>query len=156
MTNRQKDILCSVVFLVFGAVMLYLSFGVRHKIAEDVGSGYVPKFIAILILITSGAKLVLSVRDKSEAGKKKQDSDSDLLGGLGTIGLMLAYMMTLKPLGFILSSAVYLFLQILLMSNKDNRKLVLFGVIGVVLPVAIYALFNYVIKMPLPKGILGF
>ena len=156
MTNRQRDILCSVLFLIFGAVMLFLSFGIKHRIASDVGSAYVPKFVAICILVTAGAKLVLTVRDNSETARKKQGVAFDMLGGGGTVVLMLAYMMALQPVGFILSSAVYLFLQIMLMSNQDNRKPVLFAVISAVLPVAVYALFNYVIKMPLPKGILGF
>ena len=142
MTNRQRDILCSVLFLIFGAVMLFLSFGIKHRIASDVGSAYVPKFVAICILVTAGAKLVLTVRDNSETARKKQGVAFDLLGGGGTVVLMLAYMMALQPVGFILSSAVYLFLQIMLMSNQDNRKPVLFAVISAVLPVAVYALFN--------------
>lgn len=156
MTNKQRDILCSALFLVFGAGMLYLSFGIKHRIASDVGSGYVPKFIAICIIITAGAKLILSLRDKSPSGQKKEGADNDWVGGVGTVLLMFAYMLAFQPVGFIISSAAYLFLQILLMSNKDNRKPVLFAVISVVLPIAVYALFNYVIKMPLPKGIFGF
>lgn len=156
MTNKQRDILCSAIFLVFGIGMFYLSFGIKHRITSDVGSGYVPKFIAICIIAAAGAKLILSLKDKSTSSGKKEASEFDLPGGIGTVALMLMYMMALEPVGFILSSAVYLFLQILLMSNKDNRKPVLFAVISIVLPVAVYALFNYVIKMPLPKGVFGF
>lgn len=156
MTNKQRDILCSAVFLAFGVGMLYLSFGIKHRIASDVGSGYVPKFIAICIIAAAGAKLMLSLRDKSASANKKEASDNDLPGGIGTIALMFCYMMALEPVGFILSSMVYLFLQIMLMSNQDNRKPVLFAAISIVLPIAVYALFNYVIKMPLPKGIFGF
>ena len=90
MTNRQRDILCSVLFLIFGAVMLFLSFGIKHRIASDVGSAYVPKFVAICILVTAGAKLVLTVRDNSETARKKQGVAFDLLGGGGTVVLMLA------------------------------------------------------------------
>ena len=42
------------------------------------------------------------------------------------------------------------------MSNKDNRNIPLFAIISVLLPIGISALFYYVIKMPLPKGIIGF
>lgn len=156
MTNKQRDILCSAIFLVFGIGMLYVSFGIKHRIASDVGSGYVPKFIALCIIVTAGAKLFFSLRDKSASAGKKEAAVNDLPGGIGTIALMLVYMLALEPVGFILSSAVYLFLQIMLMSNKENRKPVLFAIISIILPVAIYALFNYVIKMPLPKGIFGF
>ena len=51
---------------------------------------------------------------------------------------------------------LYLFLQILWLSDDTNRKPVLFAIIAVVLPVAVSALFAFVIKMPLPRGIFGF
>lgn len=155
MTNKQRDFICSAVFLIFGAGMLYSSFGIKHRISSDVGSAYVPKFIAVCILVAAGVKLILTVMDKSASASKKEGADFDLFGGVGTIVLMLCYMLALKPVGFILSSCVYLFLQIMLMSSKENRKPVLFAAISIVLPVAVYLLFNYVIKMPLPKGIFG-
>jgi len=156
MTNKQRDILCSALFVLFGAGMLYLSFGIKHRIASDVGSGYVPKFIAICIIVAAGAKLILSLMDKSATGQKKEMADNDWFGGIGTVVLMFAYMLAFQPVGFLLSSMVYLFLQIMLMSNKDNRKPVLFAIISIALPIFVYAMFNYVIKMPLPRGILGF
>lgn len=156
MTNKQRDILGSFLFLLLGAGMFYLSFEIKHRIASDVGSAYVPKFIAICIMVTAGAKLIFSLMDKSASGKKKEGMAFDKLGGVGTIVLMFAYMLGLEPVGFILSSIIYLFLQIMLLSNKDNRKPVLFAIISVLLPIGVSALFYYVIKMPLPKGIIGF
>lgn len=156
MTNKQRDILSSALFLIFGAGMFFLSLGIKHRIPSDVGSAYVPKFIAICIMIVAGAKLILSLMDKSASGKKKEGVEFDKLGGIGTVVLMFAYMLALEPVGFIVSSVLYLFLQILLMSNKDNRNIPLFAIISVLLPIGISALFYYVIKMPLPKGIIGF
>ncbi len=46
-------------------------------------------------------------------------------GGLGTVGLMPAYVIAFEPVGFLLSSMVCLFAQIMLMSNAKNRKPVL-------------------------------
>ena len=156
MTNKQRVVLCSALFLLFGAGMFYLSFGIKHRIPSDVGSAYVPKFIAICIMVVAGAKLILSLMDKSVSGKKKEGVEFDKLGGIGTVVLMFAYMLALEPVGFILSSIIYLFLQITLMSNEKNRKLPLFAIISVLLPIGVSALFCYVIKMPLPKGIIGF
>jgi putative tricarboxylic transport membrane protein len=65
-------------------------------------------------------------------------------------------MLAIQPVGFIISSIVYLFVQMMLLSDNTNRKPVLFAIIAVVLPVAVEALFVYAIKMPLPVGILGF
>ena len=41
-------------------------------------------------------------------------------------------------------------------ANNENRNLPLFAAISILLPVAVDALFVFVIKMPLPKGIIGF
>ena len=156
MTNKMRDTICSVIFLLFGAGLFYLSFGVRKMIATDVGSGYVPRFIAICMMVTAGAKLIFTLMDKSASANQKSSSDQDLLGGLGTVALMAFYVFTFEKLGFLISSIIYTFGQITLMSNKDNRKLPLFAIIAVALPVGVYLMFNYVIKMPLPGGILGF
>lgn len=44
----------------------------------------------------------------------------------------------------------------LLLSDETNRKPVLFGIIAVLLPLAVDALFVFAIQMPLPKGLWGF
>lgn len=155
MTNKQQDMLCSAIFLAFGCVMLVLSQRIRHLIPSDLGSGFVPAFLSICILVTAGAKLALTLLNKKPA-KPIAKGDSDLLGGIGTVGLMLVYVVTFEPVGFLLSSMIYLFAQIMLMSNKDNRKPVLFAAISVLLPLGIALLFAFAIKMPLPVGILGF
>ena len=69
---------------------------------------------------------------------------------------MVLYMLAFQPVGVIVASAVYLFFQMLLLSDKTNRKILLFAIVSVLLPVAVDALFVFVIKMPLPVGILGF
>ena len=156
MTNKIRDIVCSAVMLVFGAGMLILARDIPHKIASDVGSAYVPTFLAICILVVTGAKLILTLTSKDPSANKKVKSDSDWFGGVGTIALMLVYMAAFQPVGFVISSAVYLFLQMLLLSNEQNRRLPVFGAIAVLLPLAVDALFVFAIQMPLPKGLWGF
>ena len=156
MTNKQRNLTTSVLFLAFGFFMLTQALAVPHKIASDVGSGYVPAFVAVCLVIVSGAKLIITLTRHSKADDKKESKDSDSLGGLGTVGIMLAYMICFEPVGFIVSSAAFLFALMNWFANEENRKPVLFAIISVLLPVCVDALFVYVIKMPLPKGIIGF
>ena len=58
MTNKQRNLLTSVLFLIFGVFMFIQSQGVKHKIASDVGSGYVPAFIAGCLIVVSVSKLI--------------------------------------------------------------------------------------------------
>lgn len=156
MTNKIRDVICSVIMLAFGTAMIVLARDIPHKVAKDVGSAYVPTFIGICIVAVSVAKLILTLLNKKPIANEKIKFDKDALGGFGTIGLMVVYMLIFEPVGFIVSSALYLFVQMILLSEKKNRNPVLFAVIAVALPVAVDALFVYAIHMPLPKGILGF
>ena len=157
MTNKQRNLLTSVLFLAFGVFMFIQSQGVKHKIASDVGSGYVPAFIAGCMIIVSVAKLIITLtRHDPDDNKVVKDDKSSTKGGVVTVLIMLVYMLIFEPVGFIVSSIVFLFALMNWFANKGNRNIPLFAVISVVMPVAVSALFNFVIKMPLPKGIIGF
>jgi len=142
--------------LAFGIMMIVLARDIPHKIASDVGSAYVPTFLGVCIVVVSAAKLILTLLDKKPSASRKIRFTKDALGGFGTIGLMAVYMLIFEPVGFIVSSALYLFVQMILLSDNKNRNPILFAIIAVALPVAIDALFVYAIHMPLPVGILGF
>ncbi|MBQ6972058.1 MAG: tripartite tricarboxylate transporter TctB family protein [Synergistaceae bacterium] len=156
MTNKTRDILCSIIVLAFGAAMIYFVKDVRRVIRSDVGSAFVPTLIGWCIVATGAAKLLYSVFTGLKEENKKIVFDQDFFGGIGTIVLMVLYMLAFQPVGFVVASAVYLFLQMLLFSEKSNRKILLFAVIAVLLPLAVDALFVFVIKMPLPVGVFGF
>lgn len=154
MTDRKRDISCAILFLVFGVFMFFQALPIEPIMGKDLGSGFVPKIIAGAIIVIALVKLVLVLSSKEK--EKKLENDDDIMGGLMTVAALLVYMSIFKSVGFILSTALYLFMQITLLSDEKNRNLPLFGVISVVAPLAIYALFVYAIKMPLPTGIFSF
>ncbi len=156
MTHKVRDLLCSVIMLIFGVVMFVVALDIPHKIESDVGSGFVPKFISICIIIVAVVQGVLTLLDKSPSANAKDKLFDDVKGGIVTIVLMAGYMAIFESVGFIFSSIIYLFLQIMWLSDDTNRKPVLFAIVAVALPVAVSALFAFVIKMPLPVGIFGF
>lgn len=154
MTNKQRDILCSVLFLMFGVFVFLQAIPIKPIMEKDLGSGFMPKIIGMAIVAIAAVKLVLTLMSKGDS--QKATSDDDLKGGLWTIAALAAYVLLFDRLGFILSTALYLFVQILVLSNEQNRNLKLFAAISVITPVAVYALFVYAIKMPLPAGLFGF
>lgn len=154
MTDRKRDIGCSILFLAFGIFMFVQSLPIMPIMGKDLGSGFVPKIIAGAIIAIALLKLALTVLSKEK--EKKLENDDNMVGGLLTIAALLVYMSLFQTAGFILSTALYLFAQITILSDENNRNLPLFGVISVVAPVAIYALFVYAIKMPLPAGFISF
>lgn len=156
MTNKQRNLLTGALFLVFGIFFLFQSLQVPHKIESDVGSGYVPAFICILIIIVAAAKLIITLTRHDPADDMKVKSLGSTKGGVVTILLILVYVLLFEPLGFVVSSILFLFALINWFANSENRNIPLFAAVSIILPVAVSALFAYVIKLPLPKGLIGF
>ncbi len=89
MTNKQRDYACSVLFLIFGIFMFIQSLSIHSMMDKDVGSGFVPKIVAMAIIVISAIKLLLTfLSKKSEEAKK---SDEDIMGGL----------LTIRPIGYL-------------------------------------------------------
>jgi hypothetical protein len=154
MKDKTRDLLCSVLFLTFGIFMFFQSLGIVSKIERDLGSGFMPKIVAGVLIAISIIKLIVTLTSKKE--NMVEETDRDMLGGLLTIAVLAAYVLLFDILGFLISTTVYLFLQILILSNEKNRRIGLFAIISIIVSVVIYILFVYVIKMPLPYGIFEF
>lgn len=154
MTEKNKNLLISILFIILGVFVYRESLGIKHMMRNDVGSAFFPKIVAVVTIVIAGIKLVFSLKEGKIELKSK--IKSDLTGGWITILLLSAYVLIFAPVGFIISTTVYLFLQMLVLCPKDKRKIPLLGIISVATPLFIYTLFVYAINMPLPKGLFGF
>ncbi len=154
MTERVKNIICSVTFILFGTGMFFEAIKIKPLMGRDLGSGFMPKLIAIAIIATAVATLVMALRKHPAQATDKKDTD--IKGGLLTIACIAAYVVLYDTLGFLVSTFLYLFTQILILSNDKNRKIPLFFTIAIATSIIVYVLFVYVIGMPLPTGILSF
>lgn len=164
MTENRRDLIGSILFLVFGAFMFIQSIPIVPIMGRDLGSGFVPKIVAGAIIVTAAVKLVFALtamsketkaeKEKAIQKKKDQSADDDMKGGLFTIASLLVYALIFQSVGFIISTVLYLFVQIMVLSDKTNRKPVLFAIISVAATLFIYVVFVHLIKMPLPAGIL--
>lgn len=153
MTDKKRNLIVSFLFMAFGIFLFIESMGIKHMMKNDVGSGFFPKIIAVVIIVVSVIRLVMTLLEVE--GEKKK-SDSDMVGGWSSIVLIGAYVIAFRPVGFIIDTVIYLFIQMLILTPKEKRNIPMIGIIAVVAPICIYVLFTYVINTPLPKGIFGF
>ena len=156
MTDKMKGIITSILFLAFSVVMIIFAKDYKPMMQNDLGSGFFPTVVGYAMGGLSLLRLILAIFEKKKEAKKSGD---DLLGGLATIILIGGYCIAFHPIGFIISTAVYLFLQILILLPKEKRNLkgwLTTTAISVIAPFAFYALFVYAINTPLPKGLFGF
>ena len=153
MTDKKRNLIVSFMFMAFGVFLLVESMGIKHMMKNDVGSGFFPKIIAIVMIAVSVIRLIMTLLEPSG---ETNTSDSDMVGGWLSILLIVAYVMAFRSVGFIIDTVIYLFIQMLILTPKEKRNMLMIGIISIIAPICIYTLFTYVINTPLPKGIFGF
>jgi len=169
MKIKNKDIICSVLFLLIGLFICIRGgqYVALNPSAGDIGPAYTPKLLGGALIVLSVIMLIsdlIQQRKNSKAGvqetelseKETQEQKKiDMTGGVLSIVLVIGYALLVRPLGFVITSAIYLFLQILVLSYKNERKVLIPAiVISIVSPIVVYLIWYYVFEVPLPAGIL--
>ena len=80
----------------------------------------------------------------------QQSADWRTVAYTGT--LFLFYVLLMNPLGYLIATAIFLFIQARLLGS---HRVIRDGVFSIVTSVAAYALFNLVLKIGLPAGLFG-
>jgi len=82
--------------------------------------------------------------------------DCDYKRVISSIILVLIYVFILQPIGFIISTLLYLMFQMVVLSpddERDGKHIIRLAVINVVFTLAVFFLFRYGFKIVLPAGI---
>jgi len=174
--DQKRDLITSIVFLIFGIAVVIASGNIPVKnVNGDVGSAFLPEMIAGIMIFLSFillAKTVMHIK-KNKPREEKNDNnvniqvaakvDNEPKGFAGNKAVFVSfvnlcvYVVLFKPVGFILSSIIFLVLQMAIMTEDSKitvRKLVIWGVISVVTAVLVYLIFYEIFSMPLPMGLL--
>ncbi len=150
--KKLSEIVLSIVLLISGAALWLAAQKIEVGAAMGQGGDFMPKLCSTVWLIFSVLLLFQSISIREEG----EESQISLKGFFSTLILLFAYVLLLDIIGFVLTSIVYMFVQMLLFVPEEyrNRKsLVLFAVISVITPVAVNALFVNVFALILPTGI---
>ncbi len=180
---QNKELLVGVIFLVVGIAYFALAFTIpiydAYGGSSVVDSAFVPKVIGVLLIVLSVLQLVFASRasknippaepaaKSAEAAEedgefKVEDWDDDAANRnadtkalIAIFAILIVYMALMSTLGFMISSALFLFATMMLLTPKQKRKLPVIIILSVVVAVGVYYLFVYGLDMVLPAGILG-
>jgi hypothetical protein len=156
--KKYGDIFVSIFFGIFSIVMIVLSMMLPKSKVMDIGPEFMPIVIGILMLVLSGILLIQSIRSfktVSEECKEYKD-DSEYKRVILSLLLCIAYVFLLAPLGFIISTLLYLGFQIYVLAPDDKRTkrdVVTYVIIDVIFTVVVFFLFRYGFTIVLPAGI---
>ncbi|GGH54779.1 tripartite tricarboxylate transporter TctB family protein [Frigidibacter albus] len=150
---RLKDVIVGGVMTAAG--ILYLRMGNALPEKEGVDAATVPGILAWMMIALGLIELVGALRRPAVAGEGAEATGA--MGGLLTVGLTLAliagFIAALRPLGFPIAAALYLFLQFLVLTPRGGRPPVpLYAGLAVGAAVFIFVTFRYGFDLLLPAG----
>lgn len=156
MVNRVIGVLLFLFFLCFYLLIPWQisAQGVPPRSPAPVFPQFFPRIIAIFGSLLSLALFMKSFfASASSGGALDLPKANNLLRVLGIVLIMCFYIVTLGPLGYLVSTVISL---ILLMVSYGLREIKYFIFVIVILPPAVYVLFKKLLYVPLPVGVLGF
>lgn len=162
MLKKYKDAILGGATILLGVGLYILSFGIKSVALNLVKADFFPRLIAALLVVLG---VILLITGLKKAKQYQDDGEKDLpfwkndgsVSMLETLALIAAYVLLMKPLGFIIATFAYLVAQMYVLTPKDKRtkkNLVLFVLISLVASFAVYLLFVKVFYLMLPAGIL--
>ena len=157
--KKYGDIVVSVFFMALSAVMIYAATLLPKSKVMEIGPDFMPTVVGIATLILSTALLVISLKNlKTRVAEVDANppADVDYKRMLLSLILILVYVFALKPVGFILTTLVYLPIQMYALADAEHRgkkDIIMLLVIDVVFTIAVFFLFRYGFKIVLPQGI---
>lgn len=164
MTQKYSDVFSGIILLMIAVGMFVMTYSFEALTVSKVGPDFMPKIIALLIAVTSIFMIVSAFsKMKRESVKDTQIVDKEMdsteeksyKAVIISVLLMVGYLVLMPYVGFLVMTAIYLFLQMLLLSDKSDKKIVLFLAISIVSSVVIYFIFRSIFYVMLPSGILG-
>ena len=150
--------------LLFGALSLFYfsgSFGLRQvKRYQGIGAEFMPRIYAAVLFICAAIQLVEGIRRQfveTEPSAVQEPSKAVDKQGRRNVAfaflLIFVYIAALKPVGFMLASAVFIFaLCVLLTPDYAKRNYLGYAVFSVLLSAGTYFLFKNVLYIALPDG----
>ena len=132
---------------------------IKRTKSSPVNSAFLPTIVAICMGALALVQLYMAFRNwkqaKAAGGTQEKAEDSpDYRRAVYTLATALIYVMLFKPLGFVLSSILYLTVQMSVMAPKEERRPLRFLLISVIAVAVIYLIFHNGLSLLLPGGVL--
>lgn len=156
--KKYGDIFVSIFFAIFSIIMIVLASMLPKSKVMDIGPDFMPTVIGIVMLILSLILLVQSIRKFKtvSAGLIDYKDQSEYKRVLLSLILCIAYVLLLVPVGFIISTLLYLGFQMCVLAPDDKRTkkdIITYVIIDIIFTITVFFLFRYGFTIVLPAGI---
>ncbi|MCC8191330.1 MAG: tripartite tricarboxylate transporter TctB family protein [Planctomycetes bacterium] len=163
--HRYKEILLGALMLGLAAFYLYHIQFIRVSRRVAVNSRLIPEILGTIVLVLGvlqvlhGIKYYLDVRRVDRAAGTpasflNETEKRDVLPIALTFLLIIGYALSFERLGFVISSILCMFCQMLILAPSGKRRPALFLAVSVVVAAVVYFVFRRYLNLMLPPGLL--
>ena len=143
--KKRFDRYASVFFLVLGvAVLIYSQTLTKNSFGSSIGPAAMPTMLSVLLIVLSIVNMINAFRGKLP---EKTKGNLDYRKFLPFLAALLVYVLVLEPLGYVISTFLFLLVTFQIMQRGHYLKAVL---IALAFSVGVYALYVGVAKGTLP------
>ena len=157
--KKYGDISVGVFFMLLSAAMLVMAKMLPKSTVMDIGPDFMPMCIGVMTFVLAAALVFLNIKNMkiyvawAEAeGPEKADYKRVLTSFI----IILVYVFVLKSVGFIISTLVYLPVQMFILAPEERRgkkNVIQLLLTDVLFTFVVFFLFRYGFKIVLPAGI---
>ena len=154
--KKYADLWTGIFFLAVSVIYIAQIPLIKITKVSLIDSAFYPIICAVGLTALSAVQIFLALKKLKSAGQGEESNaeEKDYKSVILTTAWSLLYVVLLNPLGFVLSSVIYMVAQMMVLCPKDEQKPVMFVIISVVAAVAIYYIFRNTLNLMLPAGIL--
>jgi putative tricarboxylic transport membrane protein len=145
---KSADAIAGGAFLLVGLGAVVGAIQLQIGTPSEPQPGFFPFLAGSLLMFLSGLLVVQGLRGRSSGGEPFTKLRQPVLAMMGLIGFVLV----LEPLGYILATASLTAVLLLVLKVRRGLGYVLTVIL---LPVGSYLLFDRLLDVPLPEGILS-
>ncbi len=149
----KKEIISSVLWLCIAIAVLIASIRLGIGPFNNPGPGFLAFCAGLLLAVLSGALIVAGLKGKEQSAPLSELwKDRNWNIPLLVVAALVLYCLVLPGLGFL--TATFALLAVLFALNKINPWLTISG--ALLITISSFVLFDFLLKMPLPRGFFGF
>jgi putative tricarboxylic transport membrane protein len=150
---KARELAVGVFILAIGLGYLYMTSCLPRK--QFIDAAFIPYILSITMCLL-GAFQIWEARRLPAASSSGTADNADYLTVAKTLGLITAYAALLVPVGFPITTVVYLFVQFIVLTPTDKKiNYTMYAIIAIVTSAIVYSTFRYAFDMILPTGLLN-